>query len=550
MRGLLLAAIFVTGPVWAAEIETEASVVAATLYPQGASVERSAEFEVEAGRHSILIVGMPANYRRESLRIEGTGAFAILSIEERRAAIRALEAQRRSPRRDIEAAIRSLQDRRIFATNAIQAAQRQIAYIEAMTKAQAQASATKDDPALVDASQWTGMWTSIGEGTKTALDTRQRAQIEIREIDEQMAELNAQLRDVGTERRFGPVLAVEIEADAAVSGTLTARYQMDDANWAPVYDARLALADDPSMTLVRRARVRQGTGEDWTGIALTLSTARPSGRAGAPDPRLLFARIREESDGRMGYGGAVADQMVQKEARTMAMAPPPPAPAGMAAPAQQVMAVAQLQGETVEYVIPGTVDIDGSGEAKQVLIDERDGTVSLEVRATPSLDATAYLYAEFENATEAPVLPGTASLYRDGVFVGTTMLARIAGGETTHLPFGSYDGIKITHTERERMEGEQGLIRARQTERRRYAMTAENLGDKPMPVAIRDSMPYAENEDVEITLRAKPAPDERDVDDRKGALLWRFTLEPGDEREIEHGYDVTYPTGVTLFLPR
>jgi len=550
MRGLLLAAIFVTGPVWAAEIETEASVVAATLYPQGASVERSAEFEAEAGRHSILIVGMPANYRRESLRIEGTGAFAILSIEERRAAIRALEAQRRSPRRDIEAAIRSLQDRRIFATNAIQAAQRQIAYIEAMTKAQAQASATKDDPALVDASQWTGMWTSIGEGTKTALDTRQRAQIEIREIDEQMAELNAQLRDVGTERRFGPVLAVEIEADAAVSGTLTARYQMDDANWAPVYDARLALADDPSMTLVRRARVRQGTGEDWTGIALTLSTARPSGRAGAPDPRLLFARIREESDGRMGYGGAVADQMIQKEARTMAMAPPPPAPAGMAAPAQQVMAVAQLQGETVEYVIPGTVDIDGSGEAKQVLIDERDGTVSLEVRATPSLDATAYLYAEFENATEAPVLPGTASLYRDGVFVGTTMLARIAGGETTHLPFGSYDGIEITHTERERMEGEQGLIRARQTERRRYAMTAENLGDKPMPVAIRDSMPYAENEDVEITLRAKPAPDERDVDDRKGALLWRFTLEPGDEREIEHGYDVTYPTGVTLFLPR
>ncbi len=558
MRGLLLAAFILVSPAaWAAEIEVEAPVAAATLYPQGASVERSASFQAEAGRHSVLIVGMPANYRRESLRIEGTGAFAILSIEERRAATRALEAQRRSPRRDIEEAIRLLQDRRIFATNAIQAAQRQLTYIDAMTKAQAQASATKDDPALVNASQWTGMWTSIGEGTKTALDTRQRAQIEIREIDEQMAELNAQLRDVGTERRFGPVLAVQIEAKGAVSGTLTARYQMDNANWAPVYDARLSLnrgeSDDPSMVLVRRARVRQGTGEDWTGIALTLSTARPSGRAGAPDPRLLFARIQEKlEDGVRPSVGYMADQMVQKEARTMAMAPPPPPPAPpvMAAPAQQVMAVAQLQGETVEYVIPGTVDIDGSGEPKQVLIDERDGTVTLEVRATPSLDKTAYLYAEFENATEAPVLPGTASLYRDGVFVGTTMLARIAGGETTHLPFGSYDSIKITHTERERMEGEQGLIRARQTERRRYIMTAENLGDKPMPVAIRDSMPYAENEDVEITLRTKPAPDERDVDDRKGALLWQFTLEPGEKREIEHGYDVTYPTGVTLFLPR
>jgi len=230
--------------------------------------------------------------------------------------------------------------------------------------------------------------------------------------------------------------------------------------------------------------------------------------------------------------------------------PPPPAPMAAPAPAQQVMAVAQLQGETVEYAISGAVDIGGSGSVKQVLIDEVSGDVTLEVRATPSLDQTAYLYAEFENEGEAPVLPGTASLYRDGVFVGTAPLARIAGGETAHLPFGSHDRIKVTHAERERMEGEKGIIRSRQTERRRYVMTVENLGDKAMPVAIRDSMPYAEDEDVEITLRADPDPDERDVDDRKGALLWRFDLKPGGKREIGHGYDVTYPDDVRLFLPR
>ena len=551
MRALALAAILVTGPAWAVEIKTEAAVVAATLYPQGASVERSASFEAEAGRHSVLIGGMPADYRRESLRIEGAGSFRILSIEERRAASRALEAQQSSPRRKIEDEIRKLRDRRVFASNAMEAAQRQLAYIEAMTKAQAQASATQDDTALVNASQWTAMWTSVGEGIKTALDTRNRAQIELREIDEQMAGLRARLRDAGIERRLGPVLAVEIEAEASVSGTLIARYQMNDANWAPVYDARLSLDDDPSVTLVRRARVRQGTGEDWTGIALTLSTARPGGRADAPDPRLLFARIEEaREEMAFGQGGVLADQMMQKQMRAAPAMAPPPSPVADAAPAQQIMAVAQLQGETVEYVIPGAVDISGSGEAKQVLIDERDGPVTLEVRSTPSLDTTAYLYAEFENEAEAPVLPGSASLYRDGVFVGTTMLARIAGGETTHLPFGSYDRIRITHAERERMEGEQGLIRSRQTERRRYVMSAENLGDKAMPVAIRDSMPYAENEDVEITLRADPKPDGKDVDDRKGALLWRFALKPGEKREIAHGYDVTYPTGVTLFLPR
>ncbi len=560
MRHLLLAPIaalaLMTTVAWGVDIETEAPVTAATLYPQGASVERRAPFEAEEGRHTVLIIGMPARYRSESLRVTGEGAFRILSIDERRAATRALEAQRRSPSRDLQDAIQKLRERKAFANNAVQAAQRQLAFIDAMTKAQAAASTGEDALALVNAEQWTGMWASVGEGVRDALDTVNQAQVEAREIDKQIAELNAQLRDVGVERRFGPILAVEIETDAALSGNLTVKYQMDNASWAPVYDARLTLDDESEMTLVRRARVAQSTGEDWEGIALTLSTARPSGRAGAPDPKLLFARIQDEQEDlrkQLRSRGFAADS-VQMEVPIPTYVPAPaPAPVVMAPGPERavsVAAIAQLSGETVEYAIPGTVDVNGSGEGKQVLIDEKDGAAMLEVRATPSMDKTAYLYAEFENADEAPILPGRVSLYRDDVFVGTTALQRIAGGETSFIPFGSYDDIKVTHRELERIEGEAGLIRARQTERRRYAMTVEHFGDKAMPVVIRDSMPYAENEDVEISLRADPKPDERDVEGRKGALEWRFTLEPGAEQTIAHGYDVTYPTGVTLFLPR
>ena len=558
MRHLLLApalAFGLTTGAWGAEIESEASVTAATLYPQGASVERHAPFEAEAGRHTVLLVGMPARYRTESLRVTGEGAFRILSIDERRAAVRALEAQRRNPSRDIRDAIRKLRERKAFANNAVQAAQRQLAFIDAMTKAQASASAGEDAPALVNAEQWTGMWSSVGEGVRESLDTVNRAQIEAREIDEQIADLNAQLRDVGVERQFGPILAIEIETDTAVSGNLTVTYQMDNASWQPVYDARLTLGDEPKLTLVRRARVQQGTGENWRGIDLTLSTARPSGQAGAPDPRLLFARIQAEQEQlrKQRSRGFAADSMAEIEAAPSAAYAPVPPPPVFAAPAPQAMtvqAVAQLSGETVEYVIPGMVDVSGSGEGKQVLIDEKDGAATLEVRATPSLDQTAYLYAEFENAGEAPVLPGRVSLYRDDVFVGIAALDRVAGGETSFIPFGSYDDIKVTHLELERIEGEAGLIRARQTERRRYTMTVENFGDKAIPIVIRDSMPYAEDEDVEIALRADPKPDERNVDGRKGALAWRLALQPGGEQTLAHGYDVTYPTGVTLFLPR
>lgn len=542
---VLAVALLLPLPVWAAEIDVEGAVVAATLYPEGASIERLASFDAEAGRHSILIAGMPNSFDRNSLRIEGEGAFRILSIEERSASLQALEIQRQSARHAIEMEIQDLQDKRAFEANKIEAANKRLTFIDAMTSAQA--AAKPNDAASLDPAQWPAMWDHIEQGAKAALDTRNRARIEMRAIDEALQVLRAELDDTGPGRRLGPLLAVQIEADAAVSGALTLRYQMNDANWAPVYDARLSMEEAPSVTLVRRAQVRQGTGEDWTGIALTLSTARPGGRADAPDPRVLFARIEEDRpEIAMSRKVMRAPEMM---ADSMVMAPPPPAMVA-AAPAMQVMAVAQFDGETVEYAIPGPVDIRGSGRIKQVLIDEQTDAVTLEARATPSLDETAYLYAAFENQGDGPILPGTASLYRDSVFVGTIQLARVAGGDETDIAFGRYDPIKVTHVERERMEGEAGLIRSRQTETRRYAMTVANLGTRSMPVSIRDSMPYAEDEDVEITLRASPMPDERDVQGRKGALAWRFTLDPGQRRDIAHGYDISYPMEQNLYLPR
>ncbi len=60
------------------------------------------------------------------------------------------------------------------------------------------------------------------------------------------------------------------------------------AGWQPSYDVRLA-ADGKSADLTFRALVRQQTGEDWTGVDLNLSTARPS--AGGAPPELYPWRI-------------------------------------------------------------------------------------------------------------------------------------------------------------------------------------------------------------------------------------------------------------------
>ena len=70
------------------------------------------------------------------------------------------------------------------------------------------------------------------------------------------------------------------------------RYYQADAYWSPVYEARLD-SDTGALQLLKQASVRQQTDEDWTNVALTLSTSEPTGDLAAPRLRSQFLDLRE-----------------------------------------------------------------------------------------------------------------------------------------------------------------------------------------------------------------------------------------------------------------
>lgn len=84
--------------------------------------------------------------------------------------------------------------------------------------------------------------------------------------------------------------SVEVLVDVSRAGSLTLGLDavLPRASWVLTYDVRLA-ADARSAELTFQALVRQQTGEDWSNVDLTLSTARPTS-GGAP-PELYPWRI-------------------------------------------------------------------------------------------------------------------------------------------------------------------------------------------------------------------------------------------------------------------
>ena len=93
---------------------------------------------------------------------------------------------------------------------------------------------------------------------------------------QQLAELSA-----GTSRveRDAVIVVQKLRPQA---GTVRLGYLVNAANWRPQYRLRGAAADGP-VRLEYLAAVVQQTGETWSGVRVTLSTARPSLDAAPPD---------------------------------------------------------------------------------------------------------------------------------------------------------------------------------------------------------------------------------------------------------------------------
>jgi uncharacterized protein (TIGR02231 family) len=372
-----------------------------------------------------------------------------------------------------------------------------------------------------------------------------------RQIGKEIEELRRQEQLLSPQQSYRSVVTVALEAERAGEARFAVRYTVGEAGWSPLYDARLDTGTKdraPSLSLVSRAEVLQRTPESWDGVTLTLSTARVTGSTQAPE---LVAEALTP------LPPVVAATELQDAARQeTVMAPVPQLEADQLAGkrfatgeyrAREQEAEVQSAGFQALYAIAGRQTVGNAGEAKGVRIATRTLTAGLEAVAVPRLDANAYLTAKFTLEGEAPLLPGRVMLFRDGVFLGQGSLPLLAPGEEHAMGFGADDRVKVKRAEVVRKSGEVGIIATANVEERSFSTTVHNLHDRDIAVRLIDRMPFSTHEDVTVEeLAAMTAPDERDVDKKRGVVAWTFTLAPGAEEVVNFGYRVSWPKEMTL----
>lgn len=537
MLRILLATTLLAGPAWAEDFLTAAPVTDVTVYPRGATVGRTFTVNLPAGRHRVLIpytvdgtpprVAVPEGVALGAVQaLPGylTDAQAVFTNEQSAAQAR------------VDAAKDALQTRADTVTRgqaAVVGQEQKLAYLRSLsganlTATDANALRNASDMVAEQVSQAAIAKLEAETALRDAIEARDEAQKTLTQADRDLARLNPPQGEVD-------VLAISVEADAAGPVEMTLDTLIQNARWQADYDLNLTRGEPAQIDLSRKVVLNQWTNEAWTDVALTLSTADPFAQVVPTEPYPSLAQIQPKGEagaGRYASESAVAD--------SIARAAPSPKEA-LAITAQVV-----IEGLSVTYGYPRPISVAPDGDViislDQFTFDAREFN-----RAAPRFDQTAFLMAEFTNTTPEPFLPGLASVSRDGVFVGRIPFEHIPAGAEAEISFGALEGLRLDYTLLDNNTGDRGFLTSSSTRIQEMEFSVENLLDTPETVQTIFALPYTEQEDLSVKVRATPPPDAQDFEQRRGVSVWSLKLAPGEKKTMRVRVDLDWPDGQELY---
>lgn len=389
-----------------------------------------------------------------------------------------------------------------------------------------------------DPERWADRLDRVEQEAEPRIGELHKLRRRLHDLGEELREARQALAAVETEpQQMTAYLDLVVEAEQDGTAELRVTSLVPCALWRPAYRATLA-ADLGSVHVETDAFVWQETGEDWTGVRLTLSTARPTLAASAPVLAEDVLTLRERS---VEERRTVEVNLREEEIRTVGTA----SPAGPAA-----LPGLQDGGDVRVLVAPHPVSVPSDHRPHRVHVTSFTAPCTVENTCAPELSPLVVTTARLANTSGHVLLAGPVDLVRGSGFVGRGRLDFAGAGEEFDVAFGSEDTFRVVrHTEESRDTTGLAAINQRTVLTRRVRLFVSRLDAQPgapeREITVRERIPVSEVHAVEVDLRSAECRPQPDSLDDEGIARYSLRLGPGDRREIELVYDITAASSVT-----
>jgi len=515
--------------------------VSVTVFPDLARITRRGSVELTAGRHRVFVEPLPLRLQADSVRVGGEGPATVLGVD----------VVRRSHSSPPDPNAAALQQRRRTLAGEIAALDdadavhlRHLEFLSSLSQRSSAAFARALASGGTDPATVAGIATALDE-QMTAANTRRRADAERRQaLSEDLAALDRTIAQPQT-ADLPDRMAAAVDLDVTAAGTvhLELSYMVSGAGWSSVYDIRV---DGQQLALTWFGLVTQRTGEDWPEAELLLSTARPSGTASIPelDPWYLDRFQPVPYQPSMAYGPPVSAAPMPpsgpggppRESAAAARPVPPP-------PIQTATAKIEQGVSAATYRTTRAVAVPADGSSHRATVAVIALSAALDYVTAPVKAPEAHLRATVVNRSAHTLLPGPASVFSGGDFVGKAALETWAPGEEVELALGVDDRIRVERdlVARRAAKATLGATRRREVE---YRVLVTNHTPAPARITVLDQLPVSRDENIAVReLHVQPAPHDRT---ELGVLTWRFEVPPGGAAEVLLGLRVELARNVEM----
>jgi len=574
--------------------EVVGSISNVIVYRGQALVTRRIEMDLPEGGSELIVQKLPNRIVPESLYAEAFEGLTVTSVRYRE---RAVKEDTREEVKKLEAQIEQIQtdirhaeaQRRVIAQN-----------METLFKLQEFTVSAQSS----DLNRGVLQFEPLEKLVSYIATMRAEYQGQILKLDDKIIELNKQLGLV--QRKLAELQAgrsrTEREAVLVVNSpsrkktVIEVNYLVNNANWLPQYNLR-ARPEESKVTVEYNTIMHQASGEDWTDVALSLSTAQPTMAAGAPVLDPMKVEVAEARGGRWGWLSSykrkraaqpvdaeydkaleqevyldLSDEFKRLQSQRQQMAR-----AGRASQTElssvalsnQMMELqadetaaevikkeakrfARTEGVSVTYDLGKGLSMPSRSDQQLITIAAFDAKADFLMIGTPLLTDYVYLQSDVVNGSDVILLAGPASMYRDGEFVGRGRLEMVTMGEKFTAGFGVDSQIQIS---REFKDKKVDTLWGDRVERYDYRIAINNYKNTKVKLRLLERIPYTEDEELEIsgfeanTPLSKDAEYVRKEKDR-GILRWDLNLAAATAEEkatiVTYSYTMKYDNDMQI----
>lgn len=563
--------------------EVTGKVTHVTLYRGQALVTRAIELEGKKGSLEILVGALPEQIVQGSLFAEGGEHLQVRAVRFR---TRAVGEEPREEVRKIDEAMEELAQQILLNNKNLELLSKRSAYLDSLEGFVAPTAKVELSKGVLDAE-------ALQQITKFSFDQRKEIVEEQIKLAKESSDLNKKLTLLQRQRAeltAGASKTVReavlfVEKLAEGKQTLRLNYLVGNCGWMPSYTFR---ADNGKEVNVEyNALIQQISGESWSDVSLTLSTASPALSSAGPGLAPFSVVLASPSEKKPQAANQQKDLLSQLrsirssqhaaiEQGRNAMNFRENTDSGWAANSaandyQQLELTGgkyllsslrsrdlpQNDGPSLSYQLQGTVSLSSRSDQQMVRIMQTAFKSRFYHIATPVLTSYVYREAELANDSDVDLLAGQMSVYLEGRFVGRGEIPTVARGESFVVGFGADPQLRARRELADKDESVQGGNRELQFE---YRLVIENFKQEPVTLRVFDRLPHSQR-DSEVRVTLGEMSDELSTDKLylrrerpKGILRWDIEVPASataaEARLIEYQYKVEHDRQFLLTTPR